>query len=469
MSPRTLFEKVWDAHLVESPGDGRPVILYIDLHLLHEVTSPQAFAVLRERGMGVRHPQRIVATLDHSTPTQAPNADGSRPYLDDATRAQVEQLETNCREFGVALHGWDSAERGIVHVMAPELGRTQPGMTIVCGDSHTSTHGAFGALAFGIGTTEVSHVLATQCLLQRRPKTMAVNIEGALQTGVTAKDLTLHVIGLLGVDGGIGHVIEFRGSTVRGLSMDERMTLCNMSIEMGARAGMIAADATTVNWLRGRPQAPQSATFERAAQHWLTLTSDPGAQFDREMDIDATRVVPTITWGTDPGRTTAIDALLPMAHDAATRNADAYMRLREGQTMVGETIDMVFIGSCTNGRLSDLRAAAEILRGQQVHPRVRMLVVPGSERVKRDAEAEGLDRVFRAAGAQWREPGCSMCIGMNGDIAKPGELVVSTSNRNFEGRQGKGVRTVLASPPTAAACAIAGAIVDPRKLRTEAA
>ncbi|MBP7419654.1 MAG: 3-isopropylmalate dehydratase large subunit [Xanthomonadales bacterium] len=463
MTARTLFDKLWDAHLVEQPDDGRPAVLYIDLHLIHEVTSPQAFTVLRERGLRVRQPARTVGTLDHSTPTLPPSADGSRPYANAATRAQVEELERNCREFGVALAGWDSPDRGIVHVMAPELGWTQPGMTIVCGDSHTATHGAFGALAFGIGSTEVGHVLATQCLLQRKPKTLAVTIEGPLAPGVGAKDLTLHVIGALGVDGGTGHVIEFRGSTVRALSMEGRMTLCNMAIEAGARAGFIAPDETTFEYLRGRAHAPAGAAFEAACAEWRKLASDQGARHDREVRIDARAVQPTVTWGTDPGTAIAIDAAIPAARDVAARRAQAYMGVAEGRAMAGTPVDLVFVGSCTNGRIEDLRAAAAILRGRRVDPRVRMLVVPGSERVRREAEAEGLDAVFLGAGAEWREPGCSMCIGMNGDIAQPGQLVVSTSNRNFEGRQGKGARTVLAGPATAAACAVAGVITDPRR------
>ncbi|MCE3005189.1 MAG: 3-isopropylmalate dehydratase large subunit [Xanthomonadaceae bacterium] len=467
MSGRSLFDKVWDAHVVEAPDDGRPTVLYIDLHLIHEVTSPQAFQVLRERGLPVRRPDRTLGTLDHSTPTLPAAADGSRPYLDDATRAQVEALERNCVEFGIDLRGWDSPDRGIVHVIAPELGRTQPGMTIVCGDSHTSTHGAFGALAFGIGTTEVGHVLATQCLLQRKPKSLAVTVDGDLPAGVSAKDLTLHIAGVLGIGGATGHVIEFRGSAVRALSMEGRMTLCNMSIEMGARAGMVSPDATTVDYLRGRPEAPHGTDFERAAARWLSFAADPEARYDREVRIDARDVAPTVTWGTDPGKALSIDALVPPAQDAAARKALDYMRLAEGQAIAGTLVDVVFVGSCTNSRLSDLRAAAEVLRGRRIDPRVRMLVVPGSERVKREAEAEGLHEVFRAAGAEWREPGCSMCIGMNGDIARPGELVVSTSNRNFEGRQGKGVRTVLASPATAAASAVRGAIADPRALTAE--
>jgi 3-isopropylmalate/(R)-2-methylmalate dehydratase large subunit len=470
MSAKTLFEKIWDAHLVEAPTDGRPCVLYIDLHLIHEVTSPQAFDVLRERKLPVRRPERVLATLDHSTPTLPPDANGRRPYGSDAARLQVEQLEKNCRDYGIDLRGWDSPDRGIVHVIAPELGYSQPGMTIVCGDSHTSTHGAFGALAFGIGTTEVGHVLATQCLLQRKPKTLAVTIDGALAPGVSAKDVTLHAVATIGVDGGTGHVIEFRGSTVRAMSMEERMTLCNMSIEAGARAGLVAPDEVTFAWLKGRSAVPQGEAFDTACAHWRALASDSDARFDREIRIDATRIKPTITWGTDPGKAIAIDATIPSANDSATRKALDYMKLAAGARLLGEAVDVVFVGSCTNSRLPDLRAAAAVLAGRRVATSVRMLVVPGSERVKREAEAEGLDRVFREAGAEWREPGCSMCIGMNGDIGQPGQLVVSTSNRNFEGRQGKGVRTMLASPATAAACAVAGRIVDPRQaLASEAA
>ena len=468
MTATTLFEKLWQSHCVEADRDGLPAVIYIDLHLVHEVTSPQAFSLLRERGLRMRQPKRTLATLDHSTPTTPPRADGGRDYADAATAAQVEALVGNCAEFGVTLHGYDSPERGIVHVMAPELGATQPGMTIVCGDSHTSTHGAFGALAFGIGSTEVGHVLATQCLLQHKPKTMAVNVRGRLAHGVSAKDLALHVAGQVGVAGGTGHVIEFRGDAIRALTMEERMTLCNMSIEMGARAGLIAPDATTVEWLRGRARVPSGAAFEAAAQRWLGLRSDDAARFDREVEIDAGSVRPTVTWGTDPGKVVAIDARLPAA-TAANARAFEYMRLRPEAPIAGERVDVVFVGSCTNSRINDLRDAADLLRGRRIATHVRMLVVPGSERIKREAEAEGLDRVFRAAGAEWREPGCSMCLGMNGDIARPGELVVSTSNRNFEGRQGPGVRTLLASPATAAASAVAGVVADPRVLAAEVA
>mgnify|MGYP001089108692 CR=1 FL=1 len=462
MNPRTLFEKVWDAHLVAAETPATPAVLYIDLHLLHEVTSPQAFDVLRERGLRLRRPDRTLATLDHSTPTLPRGADGQRPYATPAAQAQVEQLEANCREFGVTLHGWDSPHRGIVHVIGPELGATRPGMTIVCGDSHTSTHGAFGALAFGIGTTEVGHVLASQCLLQRKPKTLAIHVDGTLPPGVGAKDLILHIIGAIGVDGGTGHVIEYRGSTIEALSMEQRMTVCNMSIEAGARAGMIAPDDTTFAWLQGRPHAPQGSDWDAAVMRWRALRSDPGASYDRELHFDASQVQPTVTYGTHPGMALALGDKLPAPRNAQEQRAASYMRYHPGQSMLGTAVDVVFIGSCTNARLPDLREAARILRGRHVADGVRMLVVPGSETVRRDAEAEGLHQVFLAAGAEWRQPGCSMCIAMNGDLAQPGQLVVSTSNRNFEGRQGKGARTVLASPATAAACAVAGAIADPR-------
>ena len=462
MSARTLFEKLWDAHLVVPETADTPAILYVDLHLVHEVTSPQAFDELRARGLRLRRADRTLATLDHSTPTLPAGADGERLYATPQARAQVSKLETNCREFGVELHGWDSADRGIVHVIGPELGATQPGMTIVCGDSHTSTHGAFGALAFGIGTTEVGHVMATQCLLQRKPKTLAVHVDGRLPQGVGAKDLILHVIGTIGINGGTGHVIEYRGSAIEALSMEARMTVCNMSIEAGARAGLIAPDETTFAWLKGRPRAPQGEAWERAVAQWRTLKTDDGAHYDREIHIDASQVKPTVTFGTHPGSAIALDAPVPAARDAVEQRALDYMQTRAGQPIAGTKVDMVFVGSCTNARLPDLREAADILRGRRVARHVRMLVVPGSEAVRRQAEAEGLHEVFLAAGAEWRLPGCSMCIAMNGDLAAPGQLVVSTSNRNFEGRQGQGARTVLASPATAAASAIAGHIADPR-------
>ncbi len=468
-APKTLFEKIWDAHVVAAESTDTPAILYVDLHLVHEVTSPQAFTELRERGLPLRRPDRMLATLDHSTPTLPTAANGERSYANDEAKAQVTQLETNCREFGVALHGWDSADRGIVHVIGPELGVTQPGMTIVCGDSHTSTHGAFGALAFGIGTTEVGHVMATQCLLQRRPKTLAIHVDGALPRGVGAKDLILHIIGQIGVDGGTGHVIEYRGPAIAALSMEERMTVCNMSIEAGARAGLIAPDDTTFDWLKGRPHAPQGAAWDAAVARWRQLPTDAGARFDREVRIDATAVKPTVTYGTHPGMAIAMDAPVPAARNAQERRALDYMHSEAGKPMQGTPVDVVFVGSCTNSRLSDLREAANVLRGRRVAAWVRMLVVPGSEAVRREAEREGLHQVFTAAGAEWRVPGCSMCIAMNGDLAQPGQLVVSTSNRNFEGRQGKGARTVLASPATAAASAVAGSIADPRDYLVEVA
>ena len=462
MSARSLFEKVWDAHVVAPESVAAPAVLYVDLHLIHEVTSPQAFSQLRALGLRLRRTERVLATLDHSTPTLPMATDGQRPYATAQAHAQVAQLEENCREFGVALHGWDSPDRGIVHVIGPELGATQPGMTIVCGDSHTSTHGAFGALAFGIGTTEVGHVMATQCLLQRRPKTLAIHVDGELSAGVGAKDLILHIIATIGVDGGTGHVIEYRGSTIRALSMEQRMTVCNMSIEAGARAGMIAPDEVTFDWLRGRPRAPQGAAWDAAVARWRTLVSDDRAHYDREVHIDARTVKPTVTYGTHPGMAIALDAPVPAPRNAQEQRALDYMGGCSGATMQGAAVDVVFLGSCTNSRLSDLREAAQVLQGKRIAAGVRMLVVPGSEAVRRDAEREGLDQVFVAAGAEWRIPGCSMCIAMNGDLAQPGELVVSTSNRNFEGRQGKGARTVLASPATAAASALAGVIADPR-------
>jgi len=461
---KTLIDKLWHAHEVRAASAEAPAVLYIDLHLVHEVTSPQAFDELRARGLRVRCPARTLATLDHSTPTLPADATGRLPYADAQAARQVAQLERNCADFGLRLHGFGSGTRGVVHVMGPELGATQPGMTIVCGDSHTATHGAFGALAFGIGSTEVGHVLATQCLLLRKPRTLAVNVSGRLQPGVSAKDLILHIIGRLGVDGGTGHAIEYRGEAIRALSMEQRMTLCNMSIEAGARSGLVAPDEVTFAWLRGRPMAPQGEAFDAAVARWRTLVTDEGASFDREIDIDASAVAPTVTWGTNPSQVIAIDRKVPMAADVQARRSLGYMGFTEGAALTGEKVDVVFIGSCTNGRLSDLRDAVAILQGRTIAAHVRMLVVPGSEAVKREAEAEGLDQIFRAAGAEWREPGCSMCIAMNGDRVASGELCVSTSNRNFEGRQGQGARTVLASPATAAACAVAGVIADPRTM-----
>ena len=465
--PRTLFEKVWEAHLVRAETADTPAVLYVDLHLVHEVTSPQAFSLLRERGLPVRRLDRTLATMDHSTPTLPRGADGRWPFSDAQAEAQVAQLARNAADFGVELHGLGSEAQGVVHVFGPEMGATQPGMTVVCGDSHTATHGAFGALAFGIGTSEVGHVLATQCLLQRRARTLAVRVEGRLPAGVGAKDLVLAIIARLGVGGGTGHVIEYLGEAVRALSMEGRMTLCNMSIEAGARAGMVAPDETTFAWLKGRPRAPQGKAWDEAVARWRALPSDPGARYDREITIDASSLAPMITFGTNPGQAIPVTAAVPDpaaeadgAARASLQGALAYMGLRAGQPILGQPVDVVFVGSCTNGRLEDLREAAGVLRGRTV--KARTLIVPGSQRVKKAAEAEGLDAVFRAAGAEWREPGCSMCIAMNGDRIERGQYCVSTSNRNFEGRQGAGGRTLLASPATAAAAAVAGAVADPR-------
>jgi len=468
-NPRTLFDKVWDARIVQVESADAPAILYVDLHLVHEVTSPQAFAELDARGLKVRRPDRTYATLDHSTPTLPAAADGARPYVTAEAAAQVETLTRNCARHGVRLAGWDSGDRGVVHVMAPELGLTQPGMVVVCGDSHTATHGAFGALAFGIGTSEVGHVLATQCLLQRKPKTMRVNVEGRLRSGVSPKDLTLAVIAAIGFGGGSGYVLEYAGEAIRALDMEGRMTLCNMSIEAGARAGMVAPDEKTIAFLRGRRLAPQGDAFEAAAARWLALASDEGAVFDKELTLDAAAIAPMATWGTTPDAALPIGAPTPQPQSDSQARALAYMGFAAGEATTHAPVDVVFIGSCTNGRLSDLRDAADVLRGRRVKQGVRMLVVPGSEAVRQQAEAEGLDRVFTEAGAEWRLPGCSMCIAMNGDAVAPGQLAVSTSNRNFEGRQGKGARTILASPATAAASAIAGVLTDPRTYTQEAA
>jgi 3-isopropylmalate/(R)-2-methylmalate dehydratase large subunit len=468
-SPRTLFAKLWDDHLIQAESSATPAVLYVDLHLVHEVTSPQAFSALRERGLRVRRTDRTLATMDHSTPTTPRAADGLFPIIDLRARAQLAQLEQNCADFGVPLFTLGSEHQGIVHVIGPELGFTQPGMTIVCGDSHTSTHGAFGALAFGIGTSEVAHVLATQCLLQRRARTMEVRVDGVLAPGVTAKDLILRLISEIGVGGATGHVLEYSGSAIQAMSMEERMTVCNMSIEAGARAGMIAPDDTTYEYLAGRPHAPQGAHWDVALARWRTFTADPGSTHDRTVVLDAGTIKPMITYGTNPGMGIAVDAPVPTpSHlgDASERRALEkaldYMALAPGETLLGKSVDVVFLGSCTNSRISDLRLAAGIMRGRRVASTVRMLVVPGSQEVKRQAEAEGLDEIFRAAGAEWREAGCSMCIAMNGDELRPGQYAVSTSNRNFEGRQGKGGRTFLASPLTAAATAIAGTIADAR-------
>ncbi|MBO9308245.1 MAG: 3-isopropylmalate dehydratase large subunit [Chloroflexi bacterium] len=465
--PRTLFEKVWERHLVAPQTDETPAVLYIDLHLVHEVTSPQAFATLRERGLKVRRPDCTLGTMDHSTPTTPLDL----TILDAQAAAQIEQMRRNCAEFGIPLYALGSPYQGIVHVIGPELGLTQPGMTIVCGDSHTSTHGAFGALAFGIGTSEVAHVLATQCLLQSKPKTMAVRVEGALKPGVTAKDIILALIAKIGVGGGTGYVFEYCGSAIRALSMEERMTICNMSIEGGARAGMIAPDETTFAYLEGRPFAPKGEAWQRALDDWRTLPTDEGAVYDAEVSIDASTLEPMITYGTNPGMGMPISGRIPDPDSIADPSqrealikALKYMDLQPNTPLLGQKIDVVFLGSCTNSRISDLRAAAALLKGRKIAPNVRMLVVPGSQQVKRQAEAEGLHEIFKAAGAEWREAGCSMCIAMNGDQLQPGEYAVSTSNRNFEGRQGKGGRTFLASPLTAAASAIKGCVADPREM-----
>jgi 3-isopropylmalate/(R)-2-methylmalate dehydratase large subunit len=461
--PRTLLQKIWDSHVV-AQEEGAPAVLYVDRHLVHEVTSPQAFTGLRGRKLPVRRPELTTATADHSIPTRG-------PVVDEQAAAQLRQLEENCREFGVPLHGRDSPTQGIVHVMGPELGLTQPGMTIVCGDSHTATHGAFGALAFGIGTSEVEHVLATQCLLQHRPRNYEVRVDGRLAPGVTAKDVILALISRIGVGGGTGHVFEFTGSGMRALDMEERMTVCNMAIEGGARAGLVAPDDTTFQYLAGRPAAPAGPAWDRAVARWRTLPSDPGARFDRSITVDAASLEPMITFGTNPGMGTGITGRVPdpaslpdAAQRAALEKAIAYMGFRAGQPLAGHPVQVVFIGSCTNGRISDLRAAASVMKGRKVAAGLRVLVVPGSQQVKKQAEAEGLDRVFLAAGAEWRNPGCSMCIAMNGDQLQPGEYAVSTSNRNFEGRQGKGGRTLLASPLTAATAAVTGRVTDPRTL-----
>ncbi len=463
--PKTLFDKIWDAHVVHQEP-GMQTILYIDLHLVHEVTSPQAFEGLRLAGRRVRRPELTVATVDHNVPT----TDRSLPITDPVARKQIETLRQNCREFGIRLYDLDDPRQGIVHVIGPELGYTQPGMTIVCGDSHTSTHGAFGALAFGIGTSEVEHVLATQCLLQTRPKTMEIRVEGELPPGITAKDLILYIIGRIGTGGGTGYAVEYTGSTFRNLSMEGRMTVCNMSIEAGARAGMIAPDEKTFDYLRGRPMAPQGAEFDKAVARWEQLPTDPGARYDKSVQFQAAEVAPQVTWGTNPGQVVSVTdvvpdpAQLPDENDRkSARRALEYMGLEPGTPMTDVRVDRVFIGSCTNSRIEDLREAARVVRGYRVAPGVQAMVVPGSGLVKQQAEAEGLDRIFREAGFEWREAGCSMCLGMNPDQLSPGQRCASTSNRNFEGRQGKGGRTHLVSPAMAAAAAVTGHFVDIRQ------
>ena len=473
IAPRTIFEKLWDRHVVRPETASTPAVLYIDLHLVHEVTSAQAFTELRLRGLPVRAPHRTIATMDHSTPT-TPGGFAGLPRFDPATsarRAQVDQLTRNCEEFGVPLLPLGNRRQGIVHVIGPELGLTQPGMTVVCGHSHTSTHGAFGALAFGIGTSQVAHVLATQCLLQTRPKTLEVRVDGALRAGVTAKDVILAVCARLGVGGATGRAIEYTGSVIRRLSMEERMTVCNMSIEAGARAGMIAPDDTTFEYLHGRPHAPRGSWWDASVADWRRLASDDGAVFDGLVNIEGATLEPMITYGTNPGMGMAITGVIPdpdgltdRAERESAHRALRYMGLTPGRPLVGTPVDVVFFGSCTNARISDLRDAATVLRGRRIADGVRALVVPGSQQVKREAEAEGLDRVFIEAGAEWRESGCSMCIAMNGDQLRPGQLALSTSNRNFEGRQGSGGRTLLGSPLTAAAAAVTGMVTDPRTL-----
>ncbi len=461
----TLFEKVWSDHVVVPETAETPAVLYIDLHIIHEVTTPQAFSLLREKNLPVRRPDLTLPTIDHSSST-VPGANFKDIAIVGGSAAnQISQMEKNCQDFGLDLLGYGNDNRGIVHVIGPELGATQPGKTIVCGDSHSSTHGAFGALAFGIGTTEVGHVLATQCLLQRRPKTLDVRIDGTLPEGVTAKDIILTVIGKIGLDGGTGHVIEYRGDAIRALDMEQRMTVCNMSIEGGARAGMIAPDDTTFEYLHGRPRSPQGVDWDAAVTRWRSLRSDESASFDKAVTLDASSLQPMVTFGTNPGMVIGINEPVPDGgDDPSFRKALDYMQVSSGKPMTENSVDVVFIGSCTNGRISDLQQAADILKGRRVADGVRMMVVPGSQQVKNEAEARGLDRIFDEAGAEWREAGCSMCIAMNGDIVKPGELCVSTSNRNFEGRQGIGSRTVLASPATAAASAIHGRVTDPRSI-----
>jgi 3-isopropylmalate/(R)-2-methylmalate dehydratase large subunit len=463
--PKTLFEKIWDSHVVVEEAES-PAVLYIDLHLVHEVTSPQAFSGLREKGLVVRRPDRTVATMDHSTPTVGL----SLQLVDEMAARQIRQIEANCHDFEIQLYDLESNKRGIVHVVGPEQGYTQPGMTIVCGDSHTSTHGAFGALAFGIGTSEVEHVLATQCLLQYKPKTCRVVFDGELQPGVTSKDMILALIAEIGIGGGTGYVFEYSGSAVKALDMEARMTLCNMTIEAGARAGMVAPDEVTFEYLKGRPHAPQGGDWDAALEYWRSLPSDPGAQYDKGIHLDVSKLAPIITYGTNPGMAVMISETipdLPAEADPAQREsldkALAYMALSPGSKIRGQKINVVFIGSCTNGRLADLRMAAAVLKDRKVADGVRLLVVPGSELVRAQAEAEGIDKVVLDAGGEWRYAGCSMCIAMNGDQLQPGQYAVSTSNRNFEGRQGKGGRTFLASPYTAAASAITGRVTDPRE------
>ena len=463
-APKTMFEKVWAAHQVVPQTADTPAVIFIDLHLTHEVTSPQAFSLLKSRGLKLRRPDLTLATMDHATPTRTEQVFGGAPISIESAAKQIRQLEVNCAEFGVELLGLQDSRRGIVHIIGPELGVTQPGKTIVCGDSHTSTHGAFRALAFGIGTTEVGHVMATQCLLQKKPKTFAIEVSGRLRPGVTPKDLILAIIGKVGVSGGTGYVFEYRGEAIRAMDMEQRMTVCNMSIEAGARAGMIAPDEITFAYLKDKPRSPKGAAWDEAVAYWRTLATDAGATFDKTIEIDASSLEPMITYGTNPGMVVPISGQIPdrrgdVVFDAAMK----YMGLTPGTPITDAPVNVVFIGSCTNGRLGDLQAAAKVLKGQRVAPGVQMLVVPGSQEVKREAEELGLHEIFKQAGAEWRESGCSMCLGMNGDTVAKGEYAVSTSNRNFEGRQGIGARTLLASPETAAASAIRGRVTDPRE------
>ena len=461
--PKTLFEKVWVEHEVTQETPANPAILYIDLHLIHEVTTPQAFTLLKNQNLNVRMPKLTIGTMDHSTPTVPIHSFKDIEIAGKSAANQVRTMMQNCEDFGIELFGFESNNRGIVHVIGPELGLTQPGKTIVCGDSHTSTHGAFGALAFGIGTTEVGHVLATQCLLQRKPKTLLIEVTGLLNKGVTSKDLILAIIGQIGVDGGTGYVIEFKGKAINNMNMEARLTICNMSIEAGAKSGMIAPDDTTYNYLYDRPRSPKDNDWEEALLRWKTLPSDSDAIYDKHISIDASKLVPMVTFGTNPGMVIGVDEPVPeKKNDKSFDKALEYMQILPGKPISNNEVDVVFIGSCTNSRINDLQQAADILKGRKISEGVKMLVVPGSQKIKKEAEELGLDKIFISAGAQWRESGCSMCLGMNGDTVKSGKLSVSTSNRNFEGRQGKGARTILASPLTAAASAIEGRVADPR-------
>ena len=468
-SDLTLYDKLWNRHLVQPGNTEHPPVIYIDLHLIQEVSSPQAFQTMKDRGLQVARPAQTFGMIDHSTPTLPRLKDGSRAYADAATKNQVETFLENCETFGVPCFGWDSADRGIVHVTGPEIGLTLPGMTIVCGDSHTSTHGAFGTLAFGIGTTEVGHVLVTQCLFQEKSKSLLVDITGKLPEGVSAKDLALYILQKIGPGGGTGHVIEYRGPAISALSLEGRMTICNMSIEAGARAGLMAPDETTFAWLKGRKHVPTGNDWDAALADWKTLKSDENAHFDKVVSVNASECSPMITFGTRPADNIPVADIVPTPLDDAARQALTYMQLRAGQPIAGNKIKTVFIGSCTNARLPDLRTAASIMQFGKVSDDVRALIVPGSNHIKRQAEAEGLDKIFIAAGAEWREAGCSMCVAMNGDVADPSGLTLSTTNRNFVGRQGPGARTLLCSPATAAASAINGVITDPRPFLERAA